>query len=358
MKPVELLNIERNRYYVSEDGHIYDNGLALSQDLIYHSTNGYDYVLLYDLNGGLSVHRYDFIIYFSLSCDRYDDFSCVDIKHINGDISDCNFSNLVATELLEVWKTVEYPEWVQRDQYEVSNFGRVRNKKTGRILKCANDSKGYPRMIFYIDHKYKQQFVHQLVMNTFTVNVDRDRYNQINHIDGNTENNCIYNLEWADNTINGNHAYWLGLNQRISNISVEEVDLIVDALIESGGSIKGALNLVCEDHPSITYSIIASIKYDKRFMRMRESRYYNKDVQFGKCLVSKITPDELDTIIERLLDPIYCGSVKAVYDSFDHVAFPHITRGIINLIKCKNKSYRKISNRYKLEDIVFPQIYV
>jgi hypothetical protein len=96
------------------------------------------------------------------------------------------------------------------DRYEVSNLGRVRNVKTGKYLKGELHSKGYLRVQLYgEDRKNKRYFVHRLVGLAFIPNPDNKP--QVNHKDGNKQNNEVTNLEWATVQENGQHASDTGL---------------------------------------------------------------------------------------------------------------------------------------------------
>ena len=92
--------------------------------------------------------------------------------------------------------SIENEEWLDLSRfpnYQVSSYGRIRNKRNGRILKPAQDRYGYLRVsIGNVDNVY----IHRLVCETF---MGPSRYcnAQVNHIDGNRQNNHIFNLEWC-----------------------------------------------------------------------------------------------------------------------------------------------------------------
>lgn len=110
---------------------------------------------------------------------------------------------------MEFWKEVR-----DHPNYEVSNLGNVRNKKTGRMLRAnPNRPDGYHRV--GIDGKH--QYVHRLVADTF---YDGDHSHlDVNHIDGNKSNNALPNLEWCTRKENIQHAFINGLKYP-SRISV------------------------------------------------------------------------------------------------------------------------------------------
>ena len=120
----------------------------------------------------------------------------------------------------ETWKPVLGYE----DCYEISNFGVVRsitryNPKSkrwyeSRIMKTRLDKDGYVVVGLTKDGKMKMNKVHRLVISTFT-NEDLDL--QVNHIDGNKQNNNLDNLEWCTCSMNIKHSYDTGLRQPIDH---------------------------------------------------------------------------------------------------------------------------------------------
>ena len=86
------------------------------------------------------------------------------------------------------------------ENYEVSNFGNVRNKNTGRILKLHNDQYGYYSVGLCKDGIRKPYAVHRLVGLHFVPNPEN--LPCIDHIDRNKTNNSISNLRWISKSNN------------------------------------------------------------------------------------------------------------------------------------------------------------
>lgn len=107
-------------------------------------------------------------------------------------------------------------------EYIIYSDGRIYSERKHDFLKPCKDSKGY----LYIDlrsknARYKCPKVHRLVMLAF-ISGEPDK--QINHIDGNKENNNISNLEYVTNEENRIHAINTGLKNEV-NYWIEQYDL-------------------------------------------------------------------------------------------------------------------------------------
>lgn len=123
-----------------------------------------------------------------------------------------------------MWKEVDGTDgmYFVSDEGNVMSAPRFRKCSTnngysfylrkGRLLKQAINSHGYPVVtIKYLDGRQKTFTVHTLVANAFlTKGNDKT---QVNHKDGNKENNNVSNLEWCTASENIKHAFETGLNK-------------------------------------------------------------------------------------------------------------------------------------------------
>lgn len=125
---------------------------------------------------------------------------------------------------IEVWKDIKnFPN------YQVSNYGKIKSKeritnvgiknikqikRKEKILKPLKITKGYLGIRLYNEKVKGKTFkIHRLVAETFIPNPNN--YKQINHIDGNKENNKVSNLEWCSNKYNMEHSYKIGLRKNV-----------------------------------------------------------------------------------------------------------------------------------------------
>lgn len=103
----------------------------------------------------------------------------------------------------ERWKEIEgFPN------YEVSDQGRVRNKKTGNFLKAPTCDR-YLMVMLYKNGTPHHKSIHRLVAEAFLPKIEGK--NQVNHKDGDRYNNYACNLEWCDASENQIHAIKNGL---------------------------------------------------------------------------------------------------------------------------------------------------
>lgn len=90
------------------------------------------------------------------------------------------------------------------EKYEVSNLGKVRNIKSGIMLKPWITKDGYLRHCLYKHNKRKNLLLHRIIATAFIDNPGKKP--QVNHIDENKLNNDLSNLEWCtvrENAIHG-----------------------------------------------------------------------------------------------------------------------------------------------------------
>lgn len=91
----------------------------------------------------------------------------------------------------EQWKQIpEYPN------YEASNLGRIKNTKTGRILKPSHLNSGYTIVSMRLNGITKSVPVHRLVMLAFDHRDDVSKL-AVSHKDWDNTNNKLENLEWV-----------------------------------------------------------------------------------------------------------------------------------------------------------------
>ena len=101
----------------------------------------------------------------------------------------------------EQWRTVVTDNGEVWDNYEVSNYGQVRNKTTGTVLKPFY-TRRYLQIDLYKNKKKRKFLVHRLVAFAFIPNEEPTVKTIVHHIDHNTLNNRVDNLQWTTNQYN------------------------------------------------------------------------------------------------------------------------------------------------------------
>lgn len=116
------------------------------------------------------------------------------------------------SRLVEEWRPVVGYEGL----YEVSNLGRIKSLKrvcfTGKYYREINEkiminhfgTNGYLSIVLSKNGKKSPKMIHRLVAEHFLENP----YNlpEVNHIDENKSNNCVWNLEWCTREYNANYG--------------------------------------------------------------------------------------------------------------------------------------------------------
>ena len=103
--------------------------------------------------------------------------------------------------------------------YTIDTEGNVYSKRKHKYLKQTINKYGYCKVTLQKD-KYKKMYsVHRLVAETFISNYNK--LPQVNHIDGNKQNNHVANLEWCTAKHNMNEAVRTGLFDNCKKIQKE-----------------------------------------------------------------------------------------------------------------------------------------
>lgn len=162
----------------------------------------------------------------------------------------------------EVWKEIKGYEGL----FAISNKGQIKSlarrvsnhtgyiNKPDRIMKCQLNRKGYTIVRLQDKQKNKKTFpVHRLVAKAFIPNIENKP--QVNHIDGNKNNNNVENLEWCSNSENQLHAYKNGLNHHSETSGrpkrkVNQIDLQTGKVIKTFNSISEATYAMCKKKSS------------------------------------------------------------------------------------------------------------
>lgn len=113
---------------------------------------------------------------------------------------------------MEEWRAIEGTNGM----YEVSNTGKVRSNNylghgVTKEIKPHVKKSGYVELRIYINGKRKSCRLHRLVADAFIPNLENKP--QVNHKDGNKQNNYVDNLEWSTASENIRHAVQNGLRE-------------------------------------------------------------------------------------------------------------------------------------------------
>lgn len=136
-------------------------------------------------------------------------------------------------------------KWIRTkdfSNYEVDADGHVRNASTKKVLKHALNPKGYHIVTLYKNGEPHTTKVHHLVAEAFCEK--RPEHTQVNHEDGNKDNNSSYNLKWCTGSENITHAYRTGLKTppRMKRVRVVETDSVYDSMSNCARDIGGTVS--------------------------------------------------------------------------------------------------------------------
>jgi predicted DNA-binding protein YlxM (UPF0122 family) len=111
----------------------------------------------------------------------------------------------------QVRDTKTYKQVPFAEDYLINMDGEIYSNKSHKTIQPTPHKGGYLRVkLFCNDGKRKAFLLHRVVAETFLDNPDN--YPEVNHKDGNKQNNNVSNLEWLTREQNMTHAFLNGLN--------------------------------------------------------------------------------------------------------------------------------------------------
>lgn len=225
-------------YTIRNDGILFHNGKECSR----WQVNGRNYALVL-IDGHHWQYRVDYMVAYTFH-GMYED--SIRLIHINGDIADDCVDNLVWYRKVDVLKEYRDLVIIEKDGsireewkpclteynrslgYEVSNMGMVRDNNHNLLPIYENH--GY-RVFYYLDektHNTRIKSIHRAVAEAFIPNPNG--YVLVNHLDRNKQNDFVFNLEWASNSMNSEHAYLQNLNVR-SEYNASQIHAVCELLV-------------------------------------------------------------------------------------------------------------------------------
>lgn len=130
----------------------------------------------------------------------------------------------------EIFKTCVKIKDHYFNNYEVSNYGKVKNVKTNKYLKPSTTEHGYLTIMIYdVKGKGFRFLIHTLVALLFVDNPNSK--NIVNHIDENKQNNHYKNLEWVTYRENAEHSF---------SIKVEQIDIRTGKILNTFDTLRRA----------------------------------------------------------------------------------------------------------------------
>jgi len=147
--------------------------------------------------------------------------------------------------------------------YQVSNYGNVKSVShftrnnanggvrfaKGRKLATYKMPNGYLQVQLSNGNKREKKYVHRLVAIAFLEN--KNNYTDVNHIDGDKNNNNVSNLEWCSHKKNQIHMFKNGLTKGarvVMCLDTRKTYYSISEAVRKTGVSKYYIRKSCEEH--------------------------------------------------------------------------------------------------------------
>lgn len=329
-----------NNQNVSSDGEMIENDMFL---VPYVSTSGNEYYRFRHDENTYSLEPLSHIIYNTIV--EKVDWSNHYIRFIDGNEHNVSIENMEVV-LYDIDHICIDFENIDKGRYFFTNDFGIWDSLKCINVKQRNASNGYAYVSLHTCNGNKLFLMHRIIAKHFVNNPKPDKYNVVNHINGNSMINYPYNLEWCDQKINSNHA---AIIQHMTPLSVDVIDEIRLLLLDpvNHGSSKEVFDKIKFKYPYVTLSMIYTIKHNKAYRR--SNMFDINHITFPEYTANVISTDIIDMIRDMLVK--YNKSPAEVYRNLNKDLYPYISYTIIKSIKYSKKEYCR-SNRYNIDDFI------
>ena len=182
----------------------------------------------------------------------------------------------------------EYPNYSVTADGRVISTGRIAGRSgkgfstIHQELSIMHNQSGYCMVNLTKDRKSKTRYVHRLVAEAYLENPDN--LPQVNHIDGNKDNNSVDNLEWCSSSHNNQHALDTGLREgqkgetnSQAKITEREIHEIIHMMLQGFANVEIASSFNLHDR------YVSLIRGKKRWKHIWETPEYSSVVIPQSC---------------------------------------------------------------------------
>lgn len=341
---VEYPRVLPTRYEVSNFGNVRDIETGKRPSIsISHGLHQVNLKFEGGKNGTVNTRRLIAVAFVPGKQEEYDYLKHIDDCKQNIDIKNLEWYTPGEDKRVfpdEIWKPLVFED-VKMDMYEVSSYGRIRNKKTHQMISSCN-SHGYrTAKLMHNDNKSYNDSIHRIVCFMFVSN--DHNLPEVNHKDGDKTNNHYTNLEWCTQKENVEHAIRTGLtdpskrkvlrgdNHPSTLVSDDNIDLICRLLIEYYGNTEWVYFRMKEIGIDVSLRTIQHVK-------QKDSRRDISDKYFTRESIKALEEKKINVIKESMIR--HNGSLRLVEEELKP-CMPYLTNSYLQQFKYSGKHFPK-----------------
>lgn len=166
---------------------------------------------------------------------------------------------------------------INKNEYILYSNGTIFSNNKQRFLEQFNNGKGYLGINMWNGSSCVREYIHRLLAYYFIPNPLNKK--EVNHIDGNKQNNSLDNLEWVTKQENMNHAWSTGLFASIDKTRKENQQ----SWLGQRNSSRTIIGLTDIKNKSGNYKILIKCNCSNEFLMYFNDFKKDKQTYCRKC---------------------------------------------------------------------------